>query len=115
VQRCGALAVEREEAQYLPYRIVYASEIRDHLRSLTARQRTTIFDEINQQLIHEPTVETQNCKPLRPNPLASWELSIGDLRVYYDVEEDPEQQVDIVAIGIKRRNRVYIAGELYDL
>jgi hypothetical protein len=37
------------------------------------------------------------------------------LRVYYDVEEDPEQQVDIVAIGIKCRNRVYIAGELYNL
>jgi len=98
----------------LPYRIVYASEIRDHLRSLTARQRATVFDEIDQQLTYEPTMETQNRKPLRPNPLASWELRIGDLRVYYDVEEDPEQQVDIVAIGIKRRNRVYIAGELYD-
>jgi mRNA-degrading endonuclease RelE of RelBE toxin-antitoxin system len=71
--------------------------------------------QINQQLIYEPTVETQNRKPLRPNPLASWELRIGDLRVYYDVEEDPERHVDIVAIGIKRRNRVYIAGELYDL
>lgn len=60
-------------------------------------------------------METQNRKPLRPNPLASWELRIDDLRVYYDVEEDPEQRVDIVAIGIKRRNRVFIAGELYDV
>ena len=60
-------------------------------------------------------METPNRKPLRPNPLALWELRIGDLRVYYDVEEDPEPQVAIVAIGIKRRNRVYIAGELYDL
>ena len=50
-----------------------------------------------------------------PNPLASWELRIGDLRVYYDVEEDPEQQVNIVAIGMKRRNRVSIGGELYDI
>jgi hypothetical protein len=31
------------------------------------------------------------------------------------VEEDPEQQVIIAAIGVKVRNRVYIAGELYDL
>jgi len=99
----------------LPYRIVYAEEIRDHLRYLTARQRATVFDEVNQQLTYEPTVETHNRKPLRPNPLTSWELRIGDLRVYYDVEEDPEQQVDIVAIGIKRRNRVSIAGELYNL
>ena len=60
-------------------------------------------------------LETRNRKPLRPNPLASWELRIGDLRVYYDVEEDPEQQVNIVAIGMKRRNRVSIGGELYDI
>lgn len=60
-------------------------------------------------------METQNRKPLRPNPLASWELRIGDLRVYYDVEEDPEQKVIIAAIGIKRRNRVYIGREPYDL
>ena len=99
----------------MPYRIVYAAEIRDHLRPLTARQRATVFDAIDQQLTYEPTMETQNRKPLRPNPLASWELRVGDLRVYYDVEEGPEQQVDIVAIGIKRRNRVYIAGEIYDL
>ena len=99
----------------MPYRIIYASEIRDHLRYLTARQRSTVFDEVNQQLTHEPTAETRNRKPLRPNPLASWELRIGDLRVYYDVEEDPEQQVNIVAIGMKRRNRVSIGGELYDI
>jgi len=97
------------------YRIVYALEIRDHLRSLTARQRSTVFDAINQQLTYEPTVETRNRKPLRPNPLASWELRIGDLRVYDDAEEDPEQQVNIVAIGMKHRNRVSIGGELYDI
>ena len=99
----------------MPYHIEYTRPALGHLRDLTARQRATVFDEINQQLTHEPTVETQNRKPLRPNPLASWELRIGDLRVYYDVAEDPEPQVAIVAIGMKRRNRVYIAGELYDL
>jgi len=99
----------------LPHRIVYAPEISDHLRYLTARQKATAFDEINQQLPYGPAVETRNRKPLRPNPLASWELRVGDLRVYYDVQEDPEQQVNVVAIGIKQRNRVSIAGELYDI
>jgi mRNA interferase RelE/StbE len=99
----------------LPYRIVYAPETRDHLRYLTARQRSLVFNEVNQQLTHEPTVETRNRKLLRPNPRASWELRIGDLRVYYDVKEAPEPQVDIVAIGMKRRNRVYIGGESYDI
>ena len=99
----------------MPYRIEYTRAALDHLRGLTARQRATVIDEVNQQLRYEPTVETQNRKPLRPNPLASWELRIGDLRVYYEVEEAPEQLVIITAIGIKRRNRVYIEGELYDL
>jgi mRNA-degrading endonuclease RelE of RelBE toxin-antitoxin system len=43
------------------------------------------------------------------NDLASWELRIGDLRVYYEVRE-AEQLVNVVAIGIKRRNRVFIGG-----
>jgi mRNA-degrading endonuclease RelE of RelBE toxin-antitoxin system len=111
----GAAAFARLLQPHLPYYIDYASEIRDHLRYLTARQRSTVFDEVNQQLTHEPTAETRNRKPLRPNPLASWELRIGDLRVYYDVEEDPEQQVNIVAIGMKRRTRVSIGGELYNI
>jgi len=100
---------------YLPYYIVYADEISSHIRALTARQRATVFDAINQQLSYEPAVETRNRKPLRPNALASWELRVGDLRVYYDVQEDPEQQVNVTAIGIKIRNRVLIAGRLYDL
>ena len=29
--------------------------------------------------------------------------------------EDPAQQINIVAIGIKHRNRVSIGGELYDI
>ncbi len=50
-----------------------------------------------------------------PNPLASWELRIGKLRVYYDVEEWTEDVVYIIAIGIKKRNRLWIGGEEVDL
>ena len=93
----------------MPYRMVYSADIREHGRSLTARQRSIVFDSTDEQLTHEPTVETQNRKQMRPNPLASWELRIGVLRVYYDVTEDP-QTVTVVAIGIKRGNRVFIGG-----
>jgi hypothetical protein len=48
-------------------------------------------------------------------PAGSARPGLCRLRVYYDVEEDPEQQVNIVAIGMKRRNRVSIGGELYDI
>ena len=52
---------------------------------------------------------------MRPNPLASWELRIGKLRVYYDIEEEAENVVYIVAIGVKERNRVWIGGEEVEL
>jgi len=52
---------------------------------------------------------------MRPNPVAPWELRVGDLRVYYDVEEEPETVVLIRAVGLKERNRVHIGGEVINL
>jgi hypothetical protein len=52
---------------------------------------------------------------MRPNPVAPWELRIGNLRVYYDVEEEPEPVVFIRAVGIKDRGRVRIGREVIDL
>jgi mRNA-degrading endonuclease RelE of RelBE toxin-antitoxin system len=82
---------------------------------LTARQRATVFDTVDEQLQQEPAVETRNRKPMRPNPIAPWELRIGDLRVYYDMEEKPENLVTVLAVGIKDRNRVLIGGKEIEL
>ncbi len=95
----------------MPYQIEYSPATEDHLRALTARQRTTVFDNVDRQLAHQPNVETRNRKPMRPNPIAPWELRIGILRVYYDLEEQPEPRVTVVAVGKKLRNRVIIGGE----
>jgi mRNA interferase RelE/StbE len=73
-----------------------------------------VFDSVDEQLTYEPTAETRNRKRMRPNPLASWELRTGDLRVYCDVADSPPT-VMILAIGIKRGNRLYIGGEGVDL
>jgi hypothetical protein len=56
-------------------------------------------------------VETRNRKPMRPNPLAGWELRRGNLRAYYDVEEGTARAVSIRAVGVKLRNVVHIGGE----
>jgi hypothetical protein len=61
--------------------------------------------------LHEPAAETRNRKPMRPNPFAPWELRIGDLRVYYEIVEDAEAVVTIVAIGVKERDRILIGGK----
>jgi len=70
---------------------------------------------VDRQLAHQPLIETRNRKPRRPNPLAPWELRIGNLRVYYDVVEVPESIVYIRAVGIKYRNRVMIGDEEIEL
>jgi mRNA-degrading endonuclease RelE of RelBE toxin-antitoxin system len=99
----------------LSYRIEYSPDAVDHLRTLTARQQKIVLDAVDAQLAHQPTIETRNRKPMRPNPLAPWELRIGNLRVYYDVEEQPESVVFIRALGVKQRNRVRIGREVIEL
>jgi len=99
----------------LPYRIEYSPDAEDHLHGLTARQQAIVLDTADVQLVHQPTVETRNRKPMRPNPIAPWELRIGNLRAYYDVEEDPEPEVYIRAVGVKERNRVRIGKEVIEL
>lgn len=44
--------------------------------------------------------------------VSPWELRVGDLRVYYDVQVEAEGMgvVIIHAIGLKRRNRLLIGG-----
>ena len=99
----------------MPYEIEYSPDAEEHLRALTARQRAIVLDTVDEQLVHQPKVETRNRKPMRLNPLAPWELRIGDLRVYYDADEEPKPTVYIRAIGIKERNRVRIGKKVIDL
>ena len=97
------------------YRIRYADAAVRHLSRLTARQRGTVLDVVELKLTHQPTLPTRNRKRLRDNSVAPWELRIGDIRVYFDVEEAPEAVVTIRAVGLKERERVLIGGEEVDL
>ena len=95
--------------------IEYSPDAVAHLRALSSREQALVLDSVERQLTYEPMVETRNRKPMRPNPVAPWELRIGNLRVYYDVEDDPEPKVYVLAIGVKMRNRVRIGGEIIEL
>lgn len=99
----------------MPYRIEYSPDVENHLRALPAHQRSMVLDTIDVQLTYQPLVKTRQRKPMRPNPLAPWELRIGDLRVYYDVAQFPEAVVFIRAIGIKDHNIVRIGGQVIEL
>lgn len=93
------------------YTIQFAESVKNQLRGLTARRRTTIFEAVDRELVHEPMTETKNRKPLRPNPIAPWELRIGDLRVFYEVAADEPETVRILAVGQKKGNTLFIAGK----
>jgi hypothetical protein len=73
------------------------------------------MDAVDEPLAHQPNVETRHRKLLRPNPLAPWELRVGSLRVFYDVEGDPEPVVHVRAVGIKDHNILRIGGEEFRL
>src|SRR3989338_322605 len=92
------------------FQIDFSPDVRRHMKSLTARQRSIVMDGIEKQLVQEALVETGNRRPMRPNPLAPWELRIGNLRIYYDAVVEPEPLVVVLAVGMKRRNKIYIGG-----
>ena len=97
------------------YEIDFAACVDRHMTFLTARQRTTILNAIERHLTHEPLVKTRNRKPLDPNDLAPWELRAGNLRAFYEVPERLPEVVMVLAVGVKVREKLYIAGEEYCL
>ena len=99
----------------MKYQIVYSAEVESHLRVLTRTQQSTVIDSVDKHLADQPAAETRNRKPMRPNPIAPWELRIGNLRVYYEIREVPEKIVYILAVGIKKRNEVRIGKEVVRL
>jgi mRNA-degrading endonuclease RelE of RelBE toxin-antitoxin system len=82
----------------------------DHYRK---NERRLISDGIAQFLAEDANVETRRRKPLRPNPISSWELRIDNYRVFYDFEED--DKVKVVAVGHKEHNDLYIRGKKVEL
>jgi hypothetical protein len=67
-----------------------------------------VLDALELQLRHEPFSETPNRKRLRPNPLAPWELRVGTLRVFYELDAKRANLVNVLAIGVKKGNRLLI-------
>ena len=77
-------------------------------------ERNHIVDGIQEQLSHQPDVETRNRKRLRENELAEWELRLDPFRVFYTVDHTV-QLVNIVAVGRKIGNRLFIREVEYRL
>jgi hypothetical protein len=99
------------------FTLSFAPEALEHLDGIESKYHGALRRTIHAQLIHTPTKQTRNRKPLdQPAPLGtSWELRCGPgnrFRVFYDVEA-AGHAVQILAIGVKDRNRLLIGGEEY--
>jgi mRNA-degrading endonuclease RelE of RelBE toxin-antitoxin system len=98
-----------------PFFLVFAPVVHDHLAAIDAKYDSLIRNKIEEQLSHEPDVQTRNRKPVRPPAAfqAEWELRCGPknrFRVFYQIDHD-NRHVRIVAIGEKDRGRLLVGGE----
>lgn len=96
------------------FRIELSDNALDDLRSLRRTEQVLILDSVETFLNHDPQGETRRRKPLRSNPIASWELRIDQFRVFYDVDAEAEV-VLIKAIGWKDHNSLFFRGKEHQL
>lgn len=97
-----------------PYQIEFTEQADEQVKKrLSTPERALLFDGVGRQLSHQPEVETRNRKPMRPNPIAPWELRIRHLRVYYEPKAS-ERIVTVRAVGIKCGNKVLIGDEWWE-
>ncbi|MCK6555648.1 type II toxin-antitoxin system RelE/ParE family toxin [Candidatus Binatia bacterium] len=99
----------------MAFTIIYSPEAVEHLAVLPKATQVLVVDQVEEHLTHEPALPTRRRKLLRPNPIAPWELRLGDIRVFYAIEEGPESLVKIAAVGIKHHNELWIGREKIDL
>jgi len=101
------------------FELIYAPQVKQHLKAIGRKHHALIRHEIETQLQFEPDVETRNRKPLKRAVgfEAEWEMRFGPgdrFRVFYEVDHE-EGVVYILAIGVKKRERLYIGGEEIEL
>lgn len=92
----------------MPFRIALTGVAESQWRALRVYEQRLLETAVQARLLHQPTTETKAVKKLKPNPLAGYELRVGDLRVLYNVEG---LEVVILIVGRKVGNRLVVEGE----
>jgi len=83
------------------------------LDSYSAREQKLILDTVERFLTVDADIATRRRKPLRPNPNAPWELTMGRYRVFYEIPQPG--LVKLLAIGHKIHNELFIRGNRVEL
>jgi mRNA-degrading endonuclease RelE of RelBE toxin-antitoxin system len=99
------------------FTLAFAPEAIKHLDLIDPKHHGLLRRALKEQLTQTPTEPTRNRKPLdQPAPFgASWELRCGPdnrFRVFYEVDA-AAHEVQVLAVGVKDRDRLLIGGEEY--
>ncbi len=93
-----------------PFEINLTDGAQADLRWFITYAQRIIVNGIEVHLRHQPTAGARKIIAMQPNPVAGWELRLGDYRILYDVEE-AARLVTVQVIGEKRRNRLIVQGQ----
>lgn len=114
-QRLTKLTICGHTLGHLAFAINWKRVTIGHLEAIEPKHHGTIRDVVEEQLSREPSTETRNRKPLQGSvALGSdvWELRFGTgnrFRVFYTA--DPAVgTVEVLAVGVKERNKLRIGG-----
>ena len=97
----------------MEYRISLTESAKGDIAHFEAHEQRTIVAGIIAHLKADAESRTRRKKPLRPNPIAPWELKLDRFRVFYSVEAD--KTVKVVAVGHKEHNELFIRGRKVEL
>ncbi len=94
----------------MAYQITITEQAEAQLGQLAVREQRIVEAAVFARLREQPTTPTNAIKRLRPNPLAEFELRVGDIRVLYDVEAE-RSEVVLLVVGKKAGNTLFVGGE----
>ncbi len=92
----------------MAFEITITEDAEAQLRALPVREQRILEAAILARLRDQPTTPTKAIKRLRPNPLAEFELRVGDLRVLYNLEG---REVVLLVVGRKVGNKLIVGNE----
>ncbi|MGH7223949.1 MAG: type II toxin-antitoxin system RelE family toxin, partial [Gemmataceae bacterium] len=89
----------------MAFKITITEDADRQFQALPVRDQRILEAAILVRLQQQPTTPTKAIKCLRPNPLAEFELRVGNLRLLYNVEGD---EVVVLIVGRKAGNKLIV-------
>jgi mRNA-degrading endonuclease RelE of RelBE toxin-antitoxin system len=96
----------------MKYEINFTPKAEGDLGYFKAYEQRNIVAAISSFLTTDAHIETKKRKRLEPNQISPWELKQDKYRIFFDIIDTT---VDILAIGYKDHNDLYIQGRKVSL